>query len=84
MSTNSYKYISILLAIVVVGLLFYIFTRPKQIDTAALQQDLAQFSAEIQQWNTEYSANPTVQGQQQLSEYLSAFSGKLQSYSNAY
>lgn len=79
MTTNTYKYISIVLAIVVIGLLVYIFTRPKQVNTVALQQDLAQFNTEIQQWNAQYSQNPTAQGQQQLSQDLSAFSQKLQS-----
>jgi hypothetical protein len=78
MSTNTYKYISIVLAVVVIGLLVYIFTRPKPVNTLALQNDLAQFSVELQQWNTQYSANPTPQGEQQLSQELSIFSQKLQ------
>jgi hypothetical protein len=78
MSQNAYKYISIVLAVVVVGLLVYIFTRPKQVDTTALNNDLSQFTAEIQQWNTQYSQNPTPQGEAQLSSDLSAFSQKLQ------
>ncbi len=79
MTTNTYKYLTIVLAVIVVGLLIYIFTRPKQVNTVALQQDLAQFTAEMQTWNTQYSQNPTAQGQQQLSQDLSTFSQKLQS-----
>lgn len=80
MSQNTYKYISIVLALIVVGLLAYIFTRPKQIDVVALQQDLAQFSTELAQWNAQYTQNPTVQAQQQLSQDLSVFAQKIQAY----
>jgi len=69
---------AVVLAVVVIGLVVYIFTRPKPVNTVALQQDLSNFSAELQTWNTQYSQNPTVQGQQQLSSDLSAFSQKLQ------
>lgn len=79
MSKDAYKYISIVLALAVIGLLVYIFTRPKQVDTVALQSDLSQFTVELQQWNAQYSANPTPQGEQQLSQDLSTFSQKLQS-----
>ena len=78
MSLNTYKYLSIVLVVVVVGLLIYIFTRPKQINEVALQQDLSQFTAELQQWNAQYTQNPTAQGQQQLSQDLTAFQQKLQ------
>jgi hypothetical protein len=78
MTINAYKWTSIVLAVIVVGLLVYIFTRPKQVNAAALSQDLAQFSAELQQWNQTYSANPSPAGQQQLSQDLSNFSAKLQ------
>jgi hypothetical protein len=82
MSTNFYKWLSLALGIVVIGLLVFIFTRPKQVDTVALNNDLAQFSAELQQWNASYTANPTPQGEQQLSQDLSDFSNKLKSDSN--
>jgi hypothetical protein len=80
MSQNTYKYLSIALGVVVVCLLVYIFTRPKQVDTVALRSELSAFSTELQQWNTQYSQNPTVQGQQQLSQDLTTFAGKLQTY----
>jgi len=71
-------YISIVLAVVVIGLVIYIFTRPKPVNTVALSNDLAQFSTELQQWNAQYSQNPTPQGEAQLSSDLTAFSEKLQ------
>ena len=80
MSVNAYKYVSLVLAVVVIGLLIYIFTRPKQIDTVALQESLSQFNTELQQWDAQYSANPTPQGEQQLSQDLSTFQQQLQSY----
>ena len=80
MSANAYKYVSLVLAVVVIGLLIYIFTRPKQIDTVALQESLSQFNTELQQWDAQYSANPTPQGEQQLSQDLSTFQQQLQSY----
>jgi hypothetical protein len=79
MSKDVYKYASIVLAVVVVGLIVYIVTRPKPVNTVALQQDLSQFSTELQAWNTQYQQNPTPQGQQQLSSDLTAFQQKLQS-----
>jgi uncharacterized membrane-anchored protein YhcB (DUF1043 family) len=78
MTKEAYKWMAVVLAVVVIGLVVYIFTRPKPVNTVALQQDLSNFSAELQTWNTQYSQNPTVQGQQQLSSDLSAFSQKLQ------
>ena len=78
MSKNVYMYTSIVLAVVVIGLLVYIFTRPKPVNTVALSNDLAQFSTELQQWNAQYSQNPTPQGQAQLSAELTTFSQKLQ------
>ena len=80
MSLNSYKYLSIVFAVIIVGLLAYIFTRPKQVDTLALQSDLSQFTLELQQWNAKYTQSPTPQGQQELSQDLSNFAQKLQSY----
>jgi uncharacterized membrane-anchored protein YhcB (DUF1043 family) len=80
MSKNTYKYISIALVVIVVGLLVYIFTRPKQVDTVALSQDLAQFNTELQQWSATYSANPTPAGQQVLSQDLSGFAQQLKSF----
>lgn len=77
MSTNTYKWISGVLALVVIGLLIFIFTRPKQVDTVALTNDLAQFNTELQQWNASYTANPTAQGEQQLSQELGDFANKL-------
>jgi hypothetical protein len=78
MSKNVYKYTSIVLGVVVVGLVIYIVTRPKPVNTVALQQDLGQFSAELQTWNTQYQQSPTPQGQQQLLNDLSAFQQRLQ------
>jgi hypothetical protein len=59
MSTNTYKWISGILTVIVICLLVYIFTRPKQVDTVALSNDLAQFNTELQQWNASYTANPS-------------------------
>lgn len=78
MTKNVYMYASIVLAVVVIGLLVYIFTRPKPVNTVALSNDLSQFSAEIQQWNAQYSANPSPQGEAELSGDLTAFSQRLQ------
>lgn len=82
MATNFYRWLSVGLGVVVVLLLAYIFTRPKQIDTVALNNDLTQFSAELQQWNASYIVNPTPQGEQQLSQDLSDFSTKLKTDTN--
>ena len=79
MSTNTYKWIAGVLAVIVIGLLVYIVTRPKEVDTTALNNDLSQFSVELQQWNATYSANPTPAAQQKLSQELGDFSNKLKS-----
>lgn len=79
-SIRFYQYLSLALALVVIGLLVYIFTRPKPIDTLALSQDLNQFSGEIQSWNAQYGANPTPAAKAELSSDLAAFSQKLQTY----
>ncbi|HUC31712.1 MAG TPA: hypothetical protein VMR99_03455 [Candidatus Paceibacterota bacterium] len=78
MSKDSYKWISIVLAVVVIGLLVYIFTRPKPINTLVLQQDLTSFNAALATWNAQYGANPTPAEQQQLSAILTTYQQKVQ------
>lgn len=80
MTKNAYMYLSIVLGIIVIGLLIYIFTRPKPVDTATLQADLSQFSMELAQWNATNGASSTPQSRQQLSNDLSNLSQQLQSY----
>jgi hypothetical protein len=80
MSTNTYKWISGILAVVVIGLLVFIFTRPKQVDTVVLSNDLAQFTAAFQKDNAAYTANPTPAGQTQLSQDLGTFATQLKSF----
>ncbi|HUC02037.1 MAG TPA: hypothetical protein VMA75_03990 [Candidatus Paceibacterota bacterium] len=79
MSKEAYKWSAIVLAVVVIVLVVYIFTRPKPVNTVALSQDLSQFSAELEAWNSQYGQNPTPAQQQQLSAELATFQQKLQS-----
>ncbi len=79
MEEKKYKYISAGLAVLCIILVVLLFLKPKG-DIAALRQDLAQFTTTLQQWNAQYGNNPTPEGKAKLSDDLSAFSNKLQTY----
>jgi hypothetical protein len=74
-----YKWISLVLAIVVVVLVVYIATRPKPVDTVALNNDLSQFTTTLQGWQMQYATSSNSDAAKAaLSSDLSQFSAKIQ------
>ena len=81
MEDKYYKYLSLVLGIVVIALVVYIWTRPKPVDTLALNNDLAQFQSQLAAWNEQYGSSPdSTEAKSALSSDLSSFTQRLQQY----